>query len=636
MNTISRLILIATLGAVPTAHAQTPTAKAGLAALPTPDGALLRWFLPGDATPSGGFVIEVKGSAATRTVPVSSPQPYSAALGLTRPEYDAVTATYTAPVTDDNRVGRAIFTLNVVARPAFARALGIQTTLIGLPEGTYTATVYAVDRTRTPVGTATFRTGPTPPVPAPTNLTLLPGATPRLRWTPPTEPGALVAAYTVSRAGSTGPFQPLEPTPFFRTGGAGGDVFTDTTAQPGQTYRYQVSSVDLFGRDSAPSAPVTFSAAAPLPTPVLTRAEPGNRKVTLTWTADPDPRVTAVLVLRGPAPDQLAVIATLPADARTFADQVQGGVPYLYAVATTDQTGQLSGRSTLAGATGQNLTPPAAPSGLNVTATETSLTLTWTPNREGDLLGYRVYRSEGAQTPAEALLLTGLPLTDPTFTDVIPQGVQTPYRYQVVAVNTTQVDSELSAPVTGVLKDVTPPPPPLLAAATATPGGIQLSWTQATVPDLQTFEVLRATATTSAVLTQLPAGTRTYLDTTAAPGSTVTYTLRSVDRSGNRSAESAPLTATRPAPAGGSQVSGLRAALLPNQGGVQLTWTASQPGGQYVVYRLRGQHPLELSGLLSTPTYTDPAGTADAQYVVRAVDAAGNFSDPTPPTSATP
>ena len=492
---------------------------------------------------------------------------------------------------------------------------------------------------RTRVGGASFRTGPTPPVPAPTNLTVTGRGPARLTWTavPPGDSHA-VAAYTVFRAPAGGAFTRLEPSPFFRTNETGGDVFTDSSAQPGQTYRYQVSSVDLFGRESTPSAPVTLTARedTPVLSPEIVSATPGNRTVTLSWTPGTDPRVRSVFVLRGTTPDNLTVVAKLAPTDRTYVDPVEGGAAYLYALAAADETGQVSGRGPLVAAAGQNLVPPAAPAGLTVTPGRDTLTLNWKANTERDLAGYWVYRSEGDRASAPEFLLTGLPVTGTTYVDALTQGVQTRYHYRVTAVNSSRVNSAPSAPATAALLDVTPPPAPLPELAAVTAAGVTLTWQQAEVPDLAGFELTRAAPGSDAtVLTTVDAATRTYTDITAAPGVAYRYSLRSLDRTGNRSEPAAPVTASRPAPAGSTLPTGVRAAPLPG-GGVRLTWTAGAAPARYVVYRLDGTRILEVSDALPDLTYTDPDGKADSRYVLRAISAAGEISAPTEAVSVTP
>ncbi|WP_407571943.1 fibronectin type III domain-containing protein [Deinococcus altitudinis] len=643
-RSVLSLTLLITLS-LSVAQSSTPSDKTGLAALPTPDGALLRWFLPGDVVPSGGFLVQIAGGSSL-TVPVASPQPFTPALGISREEYDAVKAVYTAPLTDDNRLQRAIFNLNVVARTGYAKALGIQITLKDLKPGAYAATVYAVNGgNQTRVGSAAFTTGPTPAVPAPAALKATGGTTgAQLTWTPPNTPGNLVVAYNVYRAGTSGPFTRLDPAPFFRTEAKGGDVFKDTALKAGQTGRYQVTSVDLFGRESAPSPAITVTAQTMPVSPEITRASPGNRTVTLDWIPSTDARVTAVQVLRGTTPENLARIATVTSPARSYVDStVQGGVAYLYALAAVDSQGVVSGRSTLTGGTGQNLTPPAAPSGLKVTPGESALALAWTANPERDLRGYLVYRSEGTQAAASELLLTGLPITALSYTDSIPKGVQTRYHYRVVAVNTTQVASVPSAAVTAALLDTTPPPAPVLAAVLPSTGtaGLTLTWTQAEVPDLAGFEVTRVAEGATlppTVLNPAPlnAAARTYTDASAAPGVIYAYSLRSLDRTGNRSQPAAPVVAALPGQVGGTLPTALTATLLPEHAGVRLRWAAGSSAAQYVVYRLAGTQPLQVSDLLSEQTFTDPQGQADSQYLLRAVSGSGELSAPTPVLRVTP
>jgi fibronectin type 3 domain-containing protein len=79
--------------------------------------------------------------------------------------------------------------------------------------------------------------------------------------------------------------------------------------------------------------------------------------------------------------------------------------------------------------------PPAAPTSLRAVAGEHVVSLIWDANREADLAGYLVLRSElpdGALVP-----LTPEPITDTTFNDTtVKSGVR--YAYVVVAVDTSK------------------------------------------------------------------------------------------------------------------------------------------------------------------------------------------------------
>jgi len=636
MRKLTTLLLFTQLS-LSAAQSTTDTAKEGLAALPTPDGAVLRWYLPDDVLPTGGFVVQVTDAGSVRSLPVAAPQPFSPALGITQAQYEELKSAYTGRAPDnDAMTARAFVTLGLLARPDLARALGILTTLKGLSPGAHTATVYAVGTSgQTRVGTATFRTGPSPAIPPPGKLTVTGGQpSAQLAWAPsPGGDDSLVVAYNVYRAPEGGAFSRVTSEPVVVSVGEAGQ-FRDTGLKTDASYRYQVTSVDLFGRESAPSTAVTLTAKenTPLEVPEITEAKSGNRVVTLSWVPDRDARVKSLLVLRGTDPDQLTVVAKLPATATGYEDKdVVGGVGYLYALSPADASGRGSGRGQLASATAQNLTPPTVPQNVTVKSGENALTITWAPSPESDVLGYLVYRSEGSQTPDQEVQLTGSVISKLTFTDSIPQGVQTLYHYRIVAMNFSKVESAPSKPVTAALLDKTAPPVPVLAPTTVASSGITLTWDQASVPDLKGFEVTRAQGNGPAtVLGTVSADTRRYTDAGAQPGMVYSYSVVSVDTAGNRSAPADPVLARLPAAKGNALPQAPQATLLPDGKGVKLDWKPDGAAGQYVVYRFLGTQAVQVSDLLSQATFTDPAGQADSRYQVRAVDSSGTLSDPTP------
>jgi len=616
----------------------TDTALGGLAVLPTPDGAILRWYLPDDTLPTGGFVVQVTDAGSVRSLPVAAPQPFAPTLGITQSQYDELKAAYTGPAPDNNaKTARAFVTLGVLIRPNLARALGILTTLKGLSPGAHTATVYAVGTSgRTRVGAATFRTGPSPAVPPPGKLSVTGGQpSAQLTWAPsPGGDDSLVVAYNIYRAPEGGAFSRVTPDPVVVSVGEAGH-FNDTGLKTDASYRYQVTSVDLFGRESVPSAAVTLTARenTPLQVPEIAEAKGGNRVIILSWAPDKDARVKSLLVLRGTDPTQLTVVATLPATATRYEDKdVEGGVGYLYALSPADASGRGIGRGPLASASAQNLTPPTAPQNVTVKSGENALTVTWAPSPESDVLGYLVYRSQGDQTPDQEVQLTGSIIPAATFTDPIPQGVQTPYHYRVVALNFSKVESAPSKPVTATLLDKTSPPAPVLAPAAVASAAITLTWDQASVPDLKGFEVRRTQGAGSAtVLGTVGADARSYTDAGAQPGVVYDYSVVSMDTTGNKSAPAEPVSAALPAAKGSTLPQAPQATVLPDGQGVKLSWKPGSTAGQYVVYRFLGAQAVQVSALLSEATFTDPAGQVDSRYQVRALNSSGELSDPTPP-----
>jgi fibronectin type 3 domain-containing protein len=74
-----------------------------------------------------------------------------------------------------------------------------------------------------------------------------------LSWNPPTGSSDPAVAYNVYRVSSGGVFALLNSSPILLPS------WTDTTAQAGLTYDYQVTSVDALGVESEPSGMIVVS-----------------------------------------------------------------------------------------------------------------------------------------------------------------------------------------------------------------------------------------------------------------------------------------------------------------------------------------------------------------------------------------
>jgi hypothetical protein len=222
---------------------------------------------------------------------------------------------------------------------------------------------------------------------------------------------------------------------------------------------------------------------------------------------------------------------------------------------------------------------PPAPTNVHVAALkESAIELGWTAPRQetaagSGIAGYRVYRGElpaGAAVPSGEIadtlkLKMSVPLalvgpapgnsfrdTDFTF--------GTTYIYVVRTVEDQQsqpVESSDSAPLIVTPKDIFPPAAPqrLVAVpmrneqATGNGGGvIELSWDINQETDLQGYYVYRSEqpGTTGERITKSLLLTPTFRDNNAMPGKQYTYRVTAVDRSGNESQLSSPVTAAVP------------------------------------------------------------------------------------------
>ena len=86
-------------------------------------------------------------------------------------------------------------------------------------------------------------------------------------------------------------------------------------------------------------------------------------------------------------------------------------------------------------------TPPAAPTGLTATGSQTGIALDWADNTEADLAGYDVYRSTSAGGTFVKLTTTRLPPTTSAYNDTAAPAGATSF-YRVTASDTTGNESD--------------------------------------------------------------------------------------------------------------------------------------------------------------------------------------------------
>jgi fibronectin type 3 domain-containing protein len=185
---------------------------------------------------------------------------------------------------------------------------------------------------------------------------------------------------------------------------------------------------------------------------------------------------------------------------------------------------------------------------------------------------------------------------------------------------------------------VNPAAPPAPTGLNATPGNnqVSLSWSAST--GATGYQIYRGTTTNGETLFASPTGTlTTYVDSTAANGTTYYYEVTAVN-SGGQSPRSAEVSATPQAPLPGSP-SGLTAT-----GGIlqiALTWSAGTNNASYKVYRSTvSGFTISSSTLIASPSgasYTDSTVTAGTTYfyLVTGLNTSGQESPPSSQASAT-
>ncbi|MET7539729.1 hypothetical protein ACFVY1_14200 [Streptomyces sp. NPDC058293] len=271
---------------------------------------------------------------------------------------------------------------------------------------------------------------------------------------------------------------------------------------------------------------------------------------------------------------------------------------------------------------------PSAPTGLMVEYDRNTLTatITWDPNSERDLAGYRVYRRV-AESTSWNLVSGSAPLTATSTTDVPPATGDT-YAYEVHAVDRAGNESAAIGEWNIVSRDTTPPSVPTGLTGQGTTAGNTVRW-QASSDHVDHYEVWAALeGQQDQDGPDIVSGTA-FTDAQAAQGVAVTYTVDAVDAEGQHSLVSQPATAIRPAPGTAPKPVGLTAQYRGDA--VRISWDTAS-GGMGEMYRIYSRYPdpaawSQVSTAAPYSGYTDVPLIGSYFYVV-SVDDQGRESAP--------
>jgi hypothetical protein len=210
--------------------------------------------------------------------------------------------------------------------------------------------------------------------------------------------------------------------------------------------------------------------------------------------------------------------------------------------------------------------PPPPPEAPTIDYTEREITVTWplanapAPSDGGELLPSRPlgppkppveYTVYDATDPAALTKLTPSPIASPKYTDKrIAWGEKRCYTVRsTVRLGSATVESDAGPPECKVLVDSFAPAAPKGLAAISSAGAINLIWEPNTESDLAGYIILRGTphegATDTPELEPIGAPvTETRFSDAVVAGTTHVYAVQAIDRAGNVSATSAPVTET--------------------------------------------------------------------------------------------
>ena len=196
-----------------------------------------------------------------------------------------------------------------------------------------------------------------------------------------------------------------------------------------------------------------------------------------------------------------------------------------------------------------DVTPPETPSIDSITSGENSITLSWTPGRQPDIVAYHIWRSESEDQLADVRRLetTAVLLhaanTVMQFTDENLVGLRA-YHYRIAAVDANGNVSKPTNAVTARVTDTTPPSAPVWGVvewiSDANGQAVRLTWQtdEASVSCTAQRRPLGGGiwfAVSGELEATLPPYDFEFLDRTAEPGLAYEYRVVAYDLAGNKS-----------------------------------------------------------------------------------------------------
>lgn len=172
-----------------------------------------------------------------------------------------------------------------------------------------------------------------------------------------------------------------------------------------------------------------------------------------------------------------------------FDDKVSRDTAYQYRLTVVDYFGQESESSEISSMPVVDFLPPPPPLELQTAVNVLDISLSWTIQPSDDLIGFKVYRSENADSTMTVIHSGLLAKNQNQFLDhLLKTGG---YYYRVTSVDANGNEG-LSQKIFIEVRDVTPPLPPRNVVVSADTGKVILTWNRNSEPDLKGYYVYRS------------------------------------------------------------------------------------------------------------------------------------------------
>lgn len=372
----------------------------------------------------------------------------------------------------------------------------------------------------------------------------------------------------------------------------------DTLERNDKVYYYRVRGINSFGQISNPSDSVFGRGKSPLSIPpAITSWNAIEDKVQIDWTYPRENndiidgfKIEKSATANGP----FSIVTSVSNTTRSFLDNSPALTNYYRLTAFAGNT-QKSSFPVLVQL--EDSIPPVAPSQLGyVISSEGEVYLSWNANKEKDLLGYRIYRSNFQNS--EFSEITSEPILTNSFNDAISiKNLTKSIYYQVRAVDLRYNPSEPSETLLVKKPDLVPPVQPIISEIKSDKKGIHLNFIPSSSEDVTKHQIFRKKDTDEewALIGELNTSENSeFLDTDLIPNQLYYYKIIALDNGGLASEPSNLLSSTYINTINEIVPDNLKASVDPSGNFVKISWENNSNVKHVKIYRAREGETLNL------------------------------------------
>lgn len=388
-------------------------------------------------------------------------------------------------------------------------------------------------------------------------------------------------------------------------------------------YSYRIQGISSFGELSPYSEVVTGKGASILKfVPHLTVKDfKDDTTVTLSWEfpEEGNNEITGFELNRSDSDDEkyTTVVKNIPAKNRSVTYNKLSSTNYFTLTAIGKQGSNRTSFPMLVQPV--DSIPPSKPLGLKGTIDSLGvIKITWNPNKEKDLLGYRIYKGNNANEEFSQLTVSPNELNSYEDTTIIKSLNPNVY-YKIIAVDYHYNMSAFSEVLILKKPDVIPPTSPVFTNFEIKEGAVFLEWVNSQSEDVAKHQLYRKENDQKdwTLILETKNKEEKYQDKTAIEGNTYRYAIFAKDSSNLTSNPSPEIALFVPKYTVMPAIKGFFAQANKTTNTIDLSWEYSTTDvDSFEIYKASDTDPLQLIQVLTgkTKRLSDPTITINTTY----------------------